>query len=103
MTTLWITIMLIGVATCATRVLPLFLTGKNSKSKARPYWLENLGPCLLASMATVVILHSFRTAVGGGTITAEGLGLAAVAFVMTFRRDPGIATLAGMLTYFLAS
>ncbi len=118
MTDLWIAIAVVGVFTAATRIVPLFLAGrKPSAGRRRPDWLEALGPCLLAAMAVVVMLpalqaggdpagvagagSSLAMALEGRLVTLASFGV--VAASMLIRRDPGLATIAGMVAYFLLS
>ncbi len=103
MNILWITIAIVGVATYATRVLPLLWLKSNDQNKSRPLWLDRLGPCLLAAMAIVVIMPNFSQFKETFEILAAAGGLMAAGSSMWFRRDPGIATLVGMLTFYMLS
>lgn len=101
--TLWIAIIAIGICTYGMRVIPLFLKRQRKKEEfRRAGWLDALGPCLLAAMAAVVILQHIQDA---ATLRATPLSIAipfaVVAAVMMIRRDPGLATIGGMLAYFL--
>uniref|UniRef100_A4X0A6 Uncharacterized protein n=2 Tax=Cereibacter TaxID=1653176 RepID=A4X0A6_CERS5 len=64
--------------------------------------LDRLGPCLIAAMATIVILPPFLSAATALDILSELAGLLAVGAVMRLRADPGLATLGGMAAYHLA-
>lgn len=104
MTELWIAVMAIGVYTGATRIAPLLITGRRKENGVRrPAWLNALGPCLLAAMAAVVILPYVQTSAEEASMAATSLAFAVVAIVMMIRRDPGLATIGGMLAYFLMS
>ena len=101
MNTLWLTILLIGLATYLARALPLFWQPRQSANRSRAAWLDRLGPCLLAAMAATVILPIFMASAEDGSTLEVLFGLAAVAIAMQIRNDPGIATLAGIVVYFL--
>ncbi len=101
MNELWIVILAVGLFTSATRILPLFLGAGRKESSSRPAWLDALGPCLLAAMAVAVILPELLASVAAGKGAAAVLSFGVVAAIMRFRRDPGMATLGGMLTFFL--
>lgn len=101
---LWVAIMAIGVCTGATRIAPLFFAGRRKENDVRrPAWLNSLGPCLLAAMAVVAILPVVQSSVREESITPTAISFAVVAAVMIIRRDPGLATIGGMLAYFLLS
>ncbi|MGP3726412.1 AzlD domain-containing protein [Cereibacter sphaeroides] len=102
MSEIWLAILVIGIATYATRVAPLLWERWLPLAAARGGWLDRLGPCLIAAMAATVILPPFLTAEAALDILPELTGLAAVAAVMRLRADPGLATLGGMAAYYLA-
>lgn len=103
MTDLWITITIIGVATYAARVLPLFWFRWNSQDNRRSSWLNRLGPCLLAAMAVAVILPTFADPKEPLEILAAAGGLMAAGVFMRFKRNPGLATLVGMIVFYVVS
>lgn len=104
MTQLWGVIIVIGIFTGATRIAPLFLAGRKKETGSRrPVWLDTLGPCLLAAMAVAVILPHMQFSMGEGSILATAISFAIVSISMIIRRDPGLATIAGMIAYFLLS
>ncbi len=103
MTTLWIAITIIGVATYATRVVPLFWLRPNGVRKQRSSWLERLGPCLLAAMAVSIILPTLAPTKDPLAILAAAGGLMSTAGSMWFRRDPGLATVIGVTTFYMIS
>jgi len=103
MTALWITITVIGVATYDTRVVPLFWLRPNGQERPRSSWLDRLGPCLLSAMAIAVILPTFAHAEGSLEFLAATGGLIAAGGSMWFRRDPGLATLVGMIAFYVVS
>lgn len=103
MTSLWLTIAIIGLATYASRVVPLFLLRPNGQKRSRSPWLDRLGPCLLAAMATAVILPTFTHADGMSGILAVTVGLVAAGASMWVRRDPGVATLVAMTAFYMTS
>lgn len=103
MTALWVTITIIGLATYATRVVPLFWLRPNGHERPRSSWLDRLGPCLLAAMAIAVILPTFDHAEGSFEFLATMGGLMAAGGSMWFRRDPGLATLVGMIAFYVIS
>ncbi|MEG9861226.1 MAG: AzlD domain-containing protein [Parvularculales bacterium] len=100
-TTLWIIIVIIGVATYITRAAPLFWRSRGHAHRQPPAWLFLLGPCLLAAMAVTIIAPFLSTSIENSTLLPVGFGFAAVAASMLVRKDPGIATLAGVLAYFV--
>lgn len=103
MTELWFTITVIGVATYATRVVPLFWFRPNGEKRPRSSWLDRLGPCLLAAMASAVILPTFAQTEAPLDFLAAMGGLMAAGGSMWFRRDPGLATLVGMIAFYFVS
>ena len=104
MTTLWLAIIAIGALTCAMRIAPLFLAKYRKQTNGqRPAWLDALGPCLLSAMATVVILPYVQSTQEGGLNMATAVAFGVVAIIMLLRRDPGLATIGGVLAYFLLS
>ncbi len=103
MTALWITITIIGAATYATRVVPLLWLRPNGQERLRSSWLNRLGPCLLAAMAIAVILPTFTRSEGALEILATTVGLVAAGASMWVRRDPGLATLVGMIAFYVVS
>lgn len=102
MSEIWLAILVIGIATYATRVAPLLWKRRMPLAAARGGWLDRLGPCLIAAVAASVILPPFLGAVTVRDILPELVGLLAVAAMMRLRADPGLATLAGMAAYYLA-
>ena len=103
MSALWITILVVGVATYATRVFPLFWLQPNGEHKMQSSWLNHLGPCLLAAMAVAVILPTFTQPKGTLNALAASVGLIASGGSMWLRRDPGLATVIGMITFYVIS
>ncbi|MBK5933176.1 branched-subunit amino acid transport protein AzlD [Rhodovulum imhoffii] len=103
MTALWVTITIIGIATYATRVVPLLWLRPNGQKRLRLSWLDRLGPCLLAAMAVAVILPTFAQTEGSSEFLAAVGGLMGAVGSMCFRRDPGLATLVGIITFYLLS
>lgn len=103
MTALWITITIIGVATYAARVIPLLWLRPNGQERLQSSLLNRLGPCLLAAMAIAVILPTFTRSHGVLEISATTVGLVAAGASMWFRRDPGLATLVGMIAFYVVS
>ncbi len=100
MTALWITILVIGAATYAFRVLPLIWRQPNAHKRLKSSWLDRLGPCLLSAMATAIILPTFVNSNGLQEILAATGGLVAAGGSMYVLRDPGIATLVGMIAFY---
>jgi len=100
MTALWITIIVVGLATYATRLAPFVWRGRASEGR-RPMWLDLLGPCLLAAMAATVIVPAFAESRLDGELASVVTGLVTVSIAMRWRRDPGLATLLGMFVFFL--
>lgn len=103
MTSLWAAIGFIGLVTYATRVVPLFLLRPIGGKRSRSAWLDRLGPCLLAAMATAVIVPTFADADGLSEGLPVAAGLIAAGGSMWLRRDPGVATLVGMIAFFVVS
>lgn len=103
MTGLWLTILVVGLATYATRAAPLFWWDGGVDNSQRPAWLDLLGPCLLSAMAAMQIIPALVTAIDGRDMLPVVFGLLAVCGSMRIRKDPGIATFAGMIVYFIAS
>jgi branched-subunit amino acid transport protein len=103
MTSLWITITIIGAATYATRVVPLFWLRSNGQKQYRSSWLDRLGPCLLAAMAIAVIQPTFAHSEGALEMLSATSGLMAAGGSMWFRQDPGLATLVGMIAFYVVS
>ncbi|MBK1674251.1 AzlD domain-containing protein [Ectothiorhodospira shaposhnikovii] len=101
MTALWTTITIIGMATYATRVLPLFWIRPSGREGPRSSWLDRLGPCLLAAMAAAVILPTFEQSESSLELMAVTGGVIAAGASMSIRRDPGLATLVGMVAFYL--
>lgn len=101
MTALWISILVIGVATYATRVLPLFWVGSRGEDRTRSFWLDRLGPCLLAAMAMAVILPMFIQSESPSDLLASTGGVIAAGGAMWLRRDPGMATLIGVVAFYI--
>lgn len=98
----WFAVLIIGGMTYATRVLPLIWPARRfSSSTRRPQWLEALGPCLLTSMAVTVIFPAVTDAADQTALLPLICGFAAVGAVMLLRSDPGLATLAGMMVWWL--
>ncbi len=102
---LWIAIAAIGAFTAVTRIAPMFFIGRRKENRERPRaaWLDALGPCLLAAMAAVVILPHVQFSAGERATSATAISFGVVATIMLIRRDPGLATIGGMLVYFLLS
>lgn len=98
---LWGLMAVIGAVTYLTRVIPL-LSRRRAGTAAPPPWLEALGPCILAAIAVSVLLPEARSALAAGTIRPFALGGAAAAAMMIWRRDAGLATVAGVAAYWLA-
>ena len=63
---------------------------------------DALGPCILAAIAVAVLLPEARAALAADSWRPFALGSAAAAAVMLWRRDAGLATLAGVAAYWLA-
>ena len=103
MTDLWLTITIIGAVTYATRVIPLFGHRLKGLMTQQSSWRDRLGPCLLASMAVAVILPTFASSASPVEMCATSCGLLATSGSMWFRRDPGLATLLGMITFYIVS
>lgn len=99
---LWITIIIIGAVTYTTRVIPLFWC-RLKNPVTQPSWRDRLGPCLLVSMAVAVILPIFAGTALALETYAAACGLLAASGSMWFRRDTGVATLLGMITFYVVS
>lgn len=97
---LWIAVAVIAVVTYLTRALP-FLWRHAARPGPAPAWLDALGPAILAAMGVAILLPEGITATRTGTLTPFLVGLAATAGVMAWRRDAGLATLAGIAAYAL--
>lgn len=100
---LWVAVALTGAATLAARLLPLLWRGRTRETANAPGWLNALGPCLLTAMAVAVLLPKAVYAIEGGRIMAFFGGAGAAATAMALRRDPGLAALAGVAGWWLAS
>ena len=100
-TALWICVAIIAVVTYLTRALP-FLWRHAPKGGPAPAWLDALGPAILAAMGTAILWPEGAKAAASGTLTQFLTGLSAAAAVMIWRRDAGLATLAGIVGYALA-
>lgn len=100
----WLAIGVIGLATYAFRVLPLLSNGRSREAPvAGRNRLNALGPCLLTAMAVTVLLPGVGAAAAEGRLLCVIAGTLAVAVVMAFRRDPGLATLAGVAGWWLTA
>ncbi|MDO5605753.1 MAG: AzlD domain-containing protein [Paracoccus sp. (in: a-proteobacteria)] len=100
-TALWIAVAIITVVTYLTRALP-FMWSRAARPGPTPSWLDALGPAILAAMGVSILLPEGERALQAGSLTQFLLGLAAAAAVMAWRRDAGLATLAGIASYALA-
>lgn len=100
---LWVTAALIGAATLIARLAPLVWRGRDHEDTAAPGWLSALGPCLLTAMGVAVLLPEALGAweTGQGAVLLGGTGAAALAMVV--RRDPGLAALAAVVGWWVAS
>lgn len=98
---LWLAFAVIGALTYLTRALPL-LSRRRGSGAPPPAWLDALGPCILAAIAVAVLLPEARAALAADSWRPFALGSAAAAAVMLWRRDAGLATLAGVAAYWLA-
>lgn len=101
MNAFWIAIIVIGIFTYVSRVLPFFTPRR--RSGRPPAWLDALGPALLAAMAVTIFAPQAGAALAHGTLAVYLVGLATAALVMMFSKDPGFATLGGVLGWWLAS
>lgn len=101
MTAFWIAIIVIGIVTYATRVLPFFTP--RVRNRRPPAWLDALGPSLLAAMAVTIFAPQASLALAHGTLLVYLAGITAAVFAMKLFNDPGFATLAGVLGWWLAS
>lgn len=102
-TALWAAFVVIGAVTYLTRALPLLRDRRSDAADAPPpAWLDALGPCILAASAVTVLLPEARGALAGGSLRPFALGALAAAAVMLWRRDAGLATVAGVLAYWLS-
>ena len=100
---LWLAVALIGAATLLARLLPL-LWRDAAKDQARsPAWLDALGPCLLTAMGVAVLLPEGIEAFTTGQPLAFLGGVTAAVAAMAWRRDPGLAAIAGVAGWWLAS
>jgi branched-subunit amino acid transport protein len=100
--TVWLGICIIAGLTFLTRFAPLVLNKKeNSKLGEQSAWLEALGPCLLASMALVILFPTAKDAVSSGTLLPFIGGVTATSVIMLFRRDGGLAVLFGVVTWWI--
>ncbi len=99
----WLAIGIIGLATYAFRVLPLLSNdGRSRKASADGRGrLNALGLCLLTAMAVTVLLPEIGAAVAQDRLPCAIAGMLAVVAVMAARRDPGLATLAGVAGWWL--
>lgn len=100
---LWGLILIIGAVTYLTRALPLLMRPRAGGDRTPPAWLDALGPCILAAIAVSVLLPEARAAIDTGAALPFALGSAAAAGTMLWRRDAGLATLAGMAGYALGA
>ena len=100
---LWLAIALIGAATLIARLLPLLWPGQAEDQARSPAWLDALGPCLLTAMGVAVLLPEGIEALTTGQLLAFLGGVAAAAAAMAWRRDPGLAAIAGVAGWWLAS
>ena len=101
---LWIAIALIGAATYATRAAPFLLKSRDTgdrTARGRDR-LSAVGPCLLAAMAVTVFLSEIAETRATGSLLPLLVGSASVAVVMRAFRNPGLATLAGIVGWWLA-
>lgn len=100
---LWAAFIVIGAVTYLTRALPLLRDRRSGAPDAPPpAWLDALGPCILAAIAVAVLLPEARAAIAGGSLRPFALGAFAAAAAMLWRRDAGLATVAGVLAYWLS-
>lgn len=101
---LWVAFAVIGAVTYLTRALPLLFDRRADRGDGPPpAWLDALGPCILAAIAVTVLLPEARAALADGAWRPFALGSAAAAAAMLWRRDAGLATLAGVAGYWLAT
>ena len=100
---LWVAFVVIGAVTYLTRALPLLRLRRNEAPDGpAPAWLDALGPCILAAIAVAVLLPEARGALAQGSLRPFAFGSAAAAAAMLWRRDAGLATVAGVLAYWLS-
>nr|WP_255440519.1 AzlD domain-containing protein [Paracoccus sp. MC1854] len=99
---LWVAFVAIGAVTYLTRALPLLRDHPGKGARPPPAWMEALGPCILAAIAVAVLLPEARGALAQGSLRPFLLGAAAAGAAMRWRRDAGLATLAGVAAYWLA-
>lgn len=100
---LWAACAVIGAVTYLTRALPLLMDRREGDAgRPPPPWLDALGPCILAAIAVAVLLPEAHAAATGGALRPFSVGSALAAAVMLWRRDAGLATLAGVAGYWLA-
>ena len=99
---LWVAFVVIGAVTYLTRALPLLRELSGTADAPPPAWLDALGPCILAAIAVAVLLPEARGAWAEGSLGPFALGSGAAAAMMLWRRDAGLATVAGVVAYWLS-
>ncbi|NNG05499.1 MAG: AzlD domain-containing protein [Inquilinus sp.] len=93
----WLTVIAIAAATYLTRLLPLVLPELSRSHLVPREILGVLGPCLLAAMAATVLMPEIMDAYDTQRLLPLLGGLAFACLAMAARRDPGLATVAGVL------
>ena len=99
---LWVAFVVIGAVTYLTRALPLLRERSGTADAPPPAWLDALGPCILAAIDVAVLLPEARGAWAEGSLGPFALGSGAAAAMMLWRRDAGLATVAGVVAYWLS-
>lgn len=97
-------ILAMALITYATRALP-FLLGRDNRLLA---WLANpdgplatLGPAIIAALAAVTILPEARTALASDRWPIFLAATAATLIALRLLKEPGLAVLIGLATYWL--
>jgi branched-subunit amino acid transport protein len=99
---IWLGIFIIALLTFLTRFAPLsFDKGRHHKFARQTAWLDALGPCLLASMALVILFPAAKEAIATGTLMSFIGGVSATVVMMLIRRDGGLAVMAGVLAWWI--
>jgi branched-subunit amino acid transport protein len=99
---IWLGITVIAVLTFLIRFAPLgFDKVRNSNYARQTAWLDALGPCLLASMALVILFPAAKEAIATETLLPFIGGVSATVIMMLIRRDGGLAVMAGVFTWWI--
>lgn len=102
-TGLWIAVIVIGAVTYLSRALPFLIRFTGKASPTTKTRLAALGPCLLAGMAAAAFSGEFHAALSSGKMIPLVAGTVLAIVSMGVKRDPGIAAIAGVVGWWLAT